>query len=294
MRRILAIGALLATAPAAGESVTMTGTFAAKAREVALLRSIAVGRFGGRDGAALAIALERRLADNGYFRVSAGGDAEGRIAGAVSVDVDQSSFTKREKKCVEKVEKKCVREEEEEIRCTRRRIGFTADVRVADTVRDRVLFSRPIERRDENSWCAGDNAGRTTESIVRGMIDDVAGELAAAFAPRTERYSVRFLETTKAMPKEQVRAFKDAVRQTKTDLPGACAAWEDIDRATPDQPAVVFNLGLCAESRGVFDVAEPRYLRAGQLGRGGEADEGIGRIRDMLAARADAAARDRR
>ena len=262
-RAKIALAALLAVgvAPAGAESVKSNGTFVAKARDVAMLRSLTIERFAGRDGQALTIAFERRLAASGHFRLSPGGASEGVVSGAVSTGVESSPFRKRRKTCAEKIEKKCVREVEEEIRCLRRTIEFQADVRVTDRVADRVVFSAPVSRREEGTWCGDEAPTQSAETIVRSMIDDVAGELAATFTPRTERYSVKVLESDKGMTKEQKAAFKASVKLTKTDLPAACASWAEQDRAMPNYPSLVFNLGLCAEATGNFAEAERLYLR---------------------------------
>ena len=57
------IAAVAVAGAAAAESVKLRGTFVAEAREVAMVRSIAVGRFDGRDGAVFALALERAIAN---------------------------------------------------------------------------------------------------------------------------------------------------------------------------------------------------------------------------------------
>jgi hypothetical protein len=287
-------GVIAALTPVGAESVKRTGTFAAKAREVAVLRSLTVERFAGRDGQALSIALERRLAATGHFRLSAGGASEGVISGAVSVAVEDSPYRKRTKSCAEKVEKKCVREVQEEVRCNRRTIELHADVRVADRVSDRVVYSNPASRRDVREWCGDERPPQSSETVVRGMIDDVAGDLAATFTPRTETYSIKVAEFDKGMTKEQKAAFKASVKLSKQNLPAACAAWAEQDRALPNYASLVFNLGLCAEANGNFAEAERLYYRAGTLGRGSSADEAIQRLRSMKAASEDEAARGRR
>ena len=117
-RAIIAVGLVIA-APVQAESAKMTGKFAAKARDVAMLRSLAVERFGGRDGPALSLALERvlSLGSPPHFRLAFGGrrdGAEGIVSGAVSTSVDLSDYRKKKKSCAERVDKKCVREVEEE------------------------------------------------------------------------------------------------------------------------------------------------------------------------------------
>ena len=159
----------------------------------------------------------------------------------------------------------------------------------------RIVFSDPLSRSDETSWCEGEGKPGNPEPLVRNMVDSVADELATIFAPRVADYSVRFRESTKGLAKDQEKPFKAAVKLTKSDLPAACRAWTEIDRVAPYHPSVVFDLGLCAEAAGEYAGAEALYRRAAPLtGRGGEGEEGLSRIGDLLAARADDEARTRR
>src|SRR5690606_23672279 len=116
-----------------------------------------------------------------------------------------------------------------DVNCTRRVINLTADLRLVRRADGRVGYATAKPRRDESSWCRGQNPPRTVEEAVRGMILDIAGEVRHDIAPRVENYSVRFRESTKDLPKNLNRPFKDIVRQTQRDLHGACAAWAVMD-----------------------------------------------------------------
>jgi hypothetical protein len=127
------------------------------------------------------------------------------------------------------------------------------------------------------------------------MVEGVAGELARAFAPHVEDYSVRFRESTKGMPRDVEKTFKAIVRQSQRDLPGACRGWSDLDAQLPNHPSILFDLGLCAEASGDLARAEDLYRRAQPLlGRGSEAEAGIDRIDRLLAAKEDDLARTQR
>ena len=304
-RRIrVAVALVLAgcAASVAAESVRMTGLFPAEQRDVAMLHSLAVDRFAGRDGATLAIAIERALlapARDGrpYFDIvpiSRGGDtaAEGVISGAVATDVTQTDFEKTEKRCVEKDGSSCRKYEDARIRCQRRVIDLRIDVRVADLAGNRILHSAERPVRDEASWCEGASPPRSVEEAVRALIGTGAAAIARSFAPRFDAYSIRFRESTKGMPRELQKRFKDAVRLTQRDLPAACRDWTAMEGEAPDHPSVVFNLGLCAEAAGDYAGAARLYARAQPLlGRGSEAEVGAERVTGLMVARRDEDAR---
>lgn len=294
LRKHLALIAGVAAASAAqAESVKLNGTFVAEAREVAMARSIAVGRFDGRDGAVFALALERAIANGPpHFELIATGRgrADAVVSGAVTTDVAENDWTRTEKKCAEKDPGgKCVRQEDVKTPCRRRTIELTVDVRVAG---DRLLYSASPTKRDEISWCRGEQPSRTVENAVRAMVGGLAEDTARAFVPQRVDYTVRFREGTKGLPKDQQKPFKAAVKQSQRDLPGACAAWGAIDAAAPNHPSVLFDLGLCAETMGDLARADALYRRAAPLmARGNEAEVGADRISRLVAAKQDAARR---
>lgn len=305
-RAAVVLAALIMTAPAAlAESVRMTGRFAAPYRDAAMLDSLRVGRIGGEDGMQLALAIERALGrpdieGRTHFELigGPGGDADGLLNGNVVTGVQETRFKRKEKDCVEreggKRDGKCLREEEVEKDCTRRVINVNADLRIADA-RARVVYSVSRPRRDETSWCRGQDPARTTEEAIRAMIIDIAENVRADIVPSVELYSIRFRESTRGLPKPLERPFKDIVKQTQRDLPAACAAWAAMDAQAPNHPSITFDLGLCAESAGEYDKALALYRRAAPLiGRGGnEATAGAERAQRLIAGRADELARAR-
>lgn len=305
IRRVLMpLALVLAVPPAFAESVTMTGRFAAPYRDAAMLDSLAVGRIGGQDGMQLGLAIERALGrpdiEGGthFTLIARGGDADGLLTGNVVTGVEESRFKRKDKECVEreggKADGKCLREAEVEKDCTRRVVNVNADLRLArgDGV---VVYSVARPRREEASWCRGQTPPATTEEAIRGMVVDIAEQVRRDIVPSVELYTIRFRESTRGLPKELVRPFRDVVKQTQRDLAGACAAWGTMDGQAPDHPSITFDLGLCAEAAGEYDRALALYRRAGPLiGRGvNEATTGTERVERLIAGRADAAARRR-
>lgn len=304
IRATLALAAAATfTTAAHAESVRMTGRFAAPYRDAAMLDSLRIGRIAGQDGMQLGMAIERALArpniagEVHFDLVSGrGADADGTLNGNVTTGVQESRFKRKEKECVEreggKRDGKCLREEEVEKDCTRRVINVNADLRLAGAD-GRVVYSVSRPRRDETSWCRGQNPVRTTEESIRGMIVDIAENVRRDIVPSVESYSIRFRESTKGLPKQFNRTFKDIVRQTQRDLRAACAAWAAMDGQAPNHPSIVFDLGLCAEAAGDYDRAGELYRRAAPLiGRGGnEATQGVERIDRLIAGAEDEEAR---
>lgn len=287
---------------ASAETATMNGVFAAPYREAAMLGSIAVERISGQDGQALVFALERALSGgNGHFEIVGGRTgrdiADGGLAGVVTTSVNENPYTRKDKKCVQYDavdKKKCVKEEQVEVRCRRRVVDVSADLRLVRNSDGRIVYSATKPYREEASWCQGENVNRSVDDVVAQAVRTIADQVRGDITPNYTTYRIRFRESTKGLSKDLAKQFKALIKLTQRDLRAACSGFETMAQSAA-QASVTFNLGLCAEARGDYDAALGYYNAAMPLigGRGGEASEGIGRVERLAIGRADAAERDR-
>lgn len=290
----------VAVTPLLAETASMTGRFPAPYRDAAMLLSISVGRIDGRDGHQLSSAIERALGQSGHFQLQGGrrngGNADGNLNGGVSSSVEDSYFKRKEKRCTQRdANNKCTKEEEVEIRCTRRIASLNASLRIT-RYDGQIVYSVSKPLREQVEWCEGQNAPRLADDMITSLVNQVANSVRGDIVPYTDSYRVRFLEGTKGLPKEQVKPFKDIVKQTQRDLRGACQRWAEMDRLVPGHLSITFNLGLCAEAAGDLRGALNWYDRAARIQnqRGGEASTAVGRIQRRMQQDADDAERSRR
>src|SRR3546814_7463226 len=76
--------------------------------------------------------------------------------------------------------------------CRRRLITADADVRIVRTDDNRVLYSAPKAKRDEVTWCRGDDSPRAAEPVIADMIDAIAGEVRRDITPHMQDFHIRF------------------------------------------------------------------------------------------------------
>lgn len=295
--------ALLSLAtPAAAETLTIESSDPASTNVNDLLR-ISVERFEGEDGAAFAQALEAALGDarfagRPFYRIVApesGAPTDGLLTGTIRTGVDEVRVTEKRKRCVEQDpadKKKCIKEIDVNIRCQRRTITVATTARLVAIDDGSVRYTRPLNARDQQVFCPDRTAAQSVDDYVdaamRKQVQAVRGDL----APREYSLDVRVDESTKGLAKPAQAAFKAAVRLTKTDQTGACAAWTALTRDAEPTAALAFNLGLCAEMQGDFTAATDWYGEAQRQGsRSGAIPDGLARIDRHRRALADWAAR---
>lgn len=199
-----AIGSMLAL-PAGAETLRVEGVFAAQAREASLLPTIGVGPFAGPDGAALADAIERRLA-----RLGADGlphvrlippalRPDGLLTGRTGVQVASSDYREGRERCVEKKDGKCTRRERYSVACVRRTVALRADLEVRRRT-GALPYAVGKTRDDSTTWCEDGGVATSVEGVVSGMIESVAAEVQHDLAPHTEDYTVRVIEKRDGLP----------------------------------------------------------------------------------------------
>jgi len=288
-RLALAASFLCLASPAAAETLTITGSDPATANVNDLLR-LSVERFQGEDGAALAQQLEAELGNaqfdgRAYYRIVApesGAPTDGLVTGTTRASVDEVAVTEKRDKCVEHDpadKKKCLKEIEVDIRCRRRTISVATTARLVAIGDGSVRYTRPLNARDQVTYCPDRSASRSVDDYIAGVQHDHVVAIRRDLAPRDYELDVRVEESTKGLAKAAQAAFKAAVRQTKSDQPGACAAWTALTREAEPTAALAFNLGLCAEMQGDFTAATDWYSEARRQGsRSGAITEGLERI----------------
>ena len=263
--------------PATAETLSIAGANPAGSPNVNDLVSIAVDRFDGEDGGLLSQALESelaaaRFAGRPYFRVVApesGVPTDALVTGNVRVGVDETGTTEKRKRCIEQDpadKNKCLKEEEYDLRCRRRVATVTTNVRLVAMGDGSVRYTRPLNARDELVYCPDRKASRTVDDFVETTLKAQVGTIRRDFAPSGFSDDVRVDENRKGLPKAAADAFKNAIRQTKSDEAGACESWAAIARSVEPTAALAFNLGLCAEARRDFGAAIYWYGQAQRLG----------------------------
>jgi len=286
-KRFLAGFALLCASAATAETLPVSGVYPAGNDAAAALGTIAVERFGGVDGQQLSIAVAdklRAVAIDGepYFRIvpsRSSAETDAVLQGTAGGEASRRDSGTREKEiCVERDEDRdCIRREKRQIPCWDQVVRLDAAVRLVGIEGELI---HAFDRADEQAqrFCEGDDRP-STEGLVRQLAARYADALRSDLAPVERFEQVRVMETREGLSRDDGRAFREAVRLTKGDPASACAAWSALEAGYPGNAAVLFNLGLCAESRGELYEASDYYRRVVAGGEeAGYARQGVDRI----------------
>ena len=270
LKRVVLACATLCALPAHAETLPVSGIYPAGNDAAASLRTVAVDAFGGTDGQQVAIAIADRLREvaidgEPYFRVlpsAASADAEAVVEGTATAGVGRrKAGTREDEVCAERDEDRdCIRKEKVKVPCWEAVVRLDASVRLIG-IDGELLHA--VDGADEQvkRYCRGEDRP-SAEPMVRALAARLADRLRGDLAPVQRIEEVRVMESRKGLTDEDSRAFREAVRLTKTSHEAACTAWSALEARNPDHASVLFNLGLCAESRGELDEAQAHYRRA--------------------------------
>lgn len=297
---IATFAALALAAPAQAETLDLSGIYPAGNDEAAALQSITVERFGGDLGASLALRIEDELRQvnvdgRPWLRIlpaRAGGEGEGYMTGTAYGEGRQTRFTREREECIKQNQfKQCEEKKKVQIQCTRRTLELAIALRL---VRGdgTLIYSTDSPERYEDSRCEGDSGEpRERSSVERELVGRIATRVRFDIAPVLRREAVRIDENRKSLSKPDGERFKAAVRLTKSDQQGACAAFESIRLDNPGHLPTLANLALCAEREGRDSDAAALYrLVQASEPRNSMARTGLARIAAKERARAQLAA----
>ena len=289
-REIVAIGLGLVAIgmPASAETLRVVGVYPAHNGDAAVVQSIGVEKFGGIDGPALSIKVADALGNatidgDPYFRVAPASvmrDADAVLSGSVATEVDFYRTSPKEvETCVKRDDKdKCLEKRKKKVPCEQMTLSVRPTLRLY-SFDGALIHSDDAGSQRQMRTCA-DESEPAIDSMVDEMLNETAGQLRFALAPQQRAEDIRVLESRKGMAKEPARAFRDAIRMTKSDENMACDAFAALEPTVGEHVSLLFNIGLCAEAAGDFERAQDYYRRAIQADPSkSNAGDGLQRIR---------------
>ena len=297
MRRFFSASLLLAlplmaacTTPGYDYRARMVPTFP----EAANYRDVRVGQFRGPGGEVaeeeFARMLEDVVLDGAYwFGVAGPGQPQGIYEGRIEIDNwEGETRFERKRQCVEydglfDCEHRAIVETE----CTEQTVEVAVTTRLIDTGTGRMVFTQTQggganqescvdireyedDGRELGTWRDPVHSSYDPRDAPYGMIADAVVEAVRRFRTDIAPYDATIraeIMTEGLIPEEQNDPrFAAAVQATKRgEMLGACAQWDELGREWADAPAVLHNLGACAEARGDMETAQLRYAHAAEI-----------------------------
>tara|TARA_R110000868_G_scaffold35106_5_gene126027 strand:+ start:144 stop:1100 length:957 start_codon:yes stop_codon:yes gene_type:complete len=306
IRNLTAALTLMLALMLAGCATTVPVSVVVPARfpDAPLLRTVYVDDFHGRGGIAVRDALEtylsRHTLDGGPFFTTVRDQrrADGLYGGRmIDARRNEEHYLSTQSVCVRSGDDPCASRVNREVTCTRYWIDLTAQVELVDARSGWVVYSRDHRSRAQDSWCPGQERGRSYDQLEYEAAQGIAGAVLLDVAPHNQQFTAQFYTNADTVSEPSRPAFDLAVSGAQNDaVYEACQQWSALEPAEPDSAGLLLNLGICSELVGDTNAAQNYYYRVMELdpSLNNRAQQGIRRARiaaagvDQLADIADA------
>ena len=201
--------------------------------------------------------------------------AKGIYTGAVTLaTATDSPYTERRSECVQREIKRddkgkqyegaCVRYRYYNVNCTKRLAQFAASPKLIEVVTGKVLYSNNLKGTATSSGCEDGGAVKGSEELLEMAKNTVKRDFRKDVAPFYETREIALLDSTAGIDsgtaKEKLKQGIEFAGKGRMD--NACELWGEAASLAPNAASLVYNLGVCAESRGDAEAALALYKKA--------------------------------
>ena len=207
--------------------------------------------------------------------------AQGIYAGVVTQAAwNDSPYRETRQECVQREIKRddkgrtyegsCVRWRSHQVSCIKRVATFSCSPKLIEVRTSRVLYAKNISGSADASGCEDGKPLPGGQELLQKAKEIAKEEFRKDVAPHYVTKEISLMDDTVNMTsgeaKEKLKQAIDYASKGRMDR--ACELWGESRILSPSAPSVLYDLGVCAESRGDFDAALKLYREADkQLGK---------------------------
>ena len=233
--------------------------------------------------------------------------AQGIYTGVVTQNnYDDSPYSERRSTCVRYEQKRddkgktyqgaCIQWRYYNVRCTKRVANFAVSPKLVDVTTGRILYSRNLSATTNSTGCEDTRPVQSEMVLLEQAKDSVRKEFRRDIAPYYVTREIRLMDSTDGITsKEAIDKLKRGMEYAdKGRMDSACELWGEARNIAANSHALLYNLGVCAESRGDLDAALSLYKQSDRilgkpdddislaLSRAGEAIKNRNKLKEQL------------
>ena len=188
-----------------------------------------------------------------------------------------SPYKERRQECVQRQIKRdekgneyegsCIRYRNYNVNCIRRIAQFSASPKLIDVATGRILYSRNLEGSANSAGCEDVKAVKGDEELLEVAKNAAKSDFRKDVAPYYETREITLLDATDGIDSSLAKdKLKQGIQYAgKGRMDTACELWGEASSLAPNAMSIVYNLGVCAESRGDAEAALTLYKKADKL-----------------------------
>jgi len=193
--------------------------------------------------------------------------AQAIISGRAGDVTSKDTFFYEERS--ECIDKKCKEKRKYSVRCVKRAVGVSADIRMVDVSKGDIIYADTISRASEHKQCQDSSQGLpAVDAAALSLTNAIAGDFAAKLMPHYRYFEVALLEESDIEysdhEEELLEASLEYIKQSRLDK--AEKLLVDLIDSTQQRSYVPFyNLGVIKEANGEYGEARKYYKMADDL-----------------------------
>jgi tetratricopeptide (TPR) repeat protein len=204
--------------------------------------------------------------------------AQGIYTGMVTASqVKDSTYREKRQECVQheikrdkkgnEYQGKCIQWRNYYVSCTKRDAHFSVTPKLIEVGTAKILYSRNLSKAATSSGCEDRSPPEDEQVLLGGVKEVVKRQFIKDVAPYYVTVEITLMDSTDQIDSADAR---DKLNQGLEYAGGgrmdnACELWGQARILAPNSPAILYNLGVCAESRGDADAALGLYKQADKL-----------------------------
>jgi hypothetical protein len=233
--------------------------------------------------------------------------ARGIYTGVVSQNnYDDNSYSERRSTCTQYEQRRddkgrlyqgaCINWRYYNVRCMKRVANFAVTPRLVDVTTGRILYSRNLSAMMDSTGCDDTQPVQSETVLLEQAKERVKKEFRRDIAPYYVTREISLMDSTDGITsKEAIDKLKRGMEYAgKGRMDIACELWGEARNLAVSSHALLYNLGVCAESRGDLDAAVSLYKQSDRilgkpnddislaLGRVGEAIKNRSKLKEQL------------
>ena len=153
------------------------------------------------------------------------------------------------------------------VNCMKRVASFAVSPKLVEVATGRIIYARDLSAMTDSSGCDDTRQVQSELVLLETARESVKNEFRRDIAPYYVTLEIKLMDSTDGI---ESSASKDKLKRgieyaDKGRMDSACELWGEARILTPNSYVLIYNLGVCAESRGDLDAAIGLYKQADKM-----------------------------
>jgi len=153
------------------------------------------------------------------------------------------------------------------VACTKRIASFAVSPKLVEVATGKILYSRNLSATAESSGCVDTKPVQSENVLIEKAKESVKKDFRRDIAPYYVTVEIKLMDSEDGIdsPEAKDKLKNGLAYADKGRMDNACELWGEARNRAGNSPALLYNLGVCAESRGDLDAALNLYKQADKI-----------------------------